>query len=306
MATDDSYTWEAYRYNPSMVLAIIAIVLFGLATITACYQLLRGLSQAPAASNAKRQIYSVIPFILGGVFEIIGYIGRALSHNNTKALRPYIIQAILLLVAPALFAATIYMSLARIIVQLQAERFSIIPVRWLTKLFVLGDIISFFLQAAGGGIQAGGSQALFDLGKKLIVVGLFVQIAFFGLFIAVLAVFYIRITSKPTCLATDFRQFPSKWRNWVMVIATLFSCSILIFIRSIVRVVEYLQGNSGTIISHEAYLYALDGLMMLGTMIIFNLEDISLYYSQSAKQKLEFESHAMADYGKTENSPLFH
>jgi hypothetical protein len=43
--------------------------------------------------------------------EIVGYIGRA----KPDTLGAYIIQSIFLLVAPALFAASIYMELGRIV-----------------------------------------------------------------------------------------------------------------------------------------------------------------------------------------------
>ncbi len=37
--------------------------------------------------------------------EGIGYIGRIMSHSNPKTLGPYIMQTLLLLVAPALFVS---------------------------------------------------------------------------------------------------------------------------------------------------------------------------------------------------------
>ena len=55
----------------------------------------------------------------------------------------------LILVAPALFAASIYMTLGRIIIKLDAQNESLIPVRFLTKIFVVGDVISFLLQCGG-------------------------------------------------------------------------------------------------------------------------------------------------------------
>lgn len=51
--------------------------------------------------------------------------------------------------APPLLAASIYMTLGRLIVRLDAESASVVPVRWLTKVFVVGDVISFLLQCAG-------------------------------------------------------------------------------------------------------------------------------------------------------------
>ena len=86
-----------------------------------------------------------------GAVEYIGYVGRAVSSRQTPdwTLGPYIVQAVLLLVAPALFAATIYMELGRIIGLVDGEHHSIIKKRWLTKMFVCGDILSFLMQSGG-------------------------------------------------------------------------------------------------------------------------------------------------------------
>lgn len=83
--------------------------------------------------------------------EWIGYIGRALGHKETPnwTLGPYILQNILLLLAPALFAASIYMVLGRIIRITGGQAHSLIRCNWLTKVFVIGDVVSFLTQASG-------------------------------------------------------------------------------------------------------------------------------------------------------------
>jgi len=58
-------------------------------------------------------------------------------------------QILLLLVAPALVAASIYMVLGRIIALVEGECHSPIRQKWLTKLFVSGDVLSFLMQATG-------------------------------------------------------------------------------------------------------------------------------------------------------------
>lgn len=58
-------------------------------------------------------------------------------------------QSILLLLGPTLFSASIYMILGRLVVLLEADAYSLIRPRWLTKLFVLGDVLSFFAQGGG-------------------------------------------------------------------------------------------------------------------------------------------------------------
>src|SRR6266536_4290911 len=71
---------------------------------------------------------------------------------------PYVIQSVLLLVAPALFAASIYITLGRIIRCVKGEKHSIIRVNWLTKLFVIGDVLSFFVQGGVAGMMVSGKE----------------------------------------------------------------------------------------------------------------------------------------------------
>lgn len=149
-----------YYYTPSAAAAAIFVVLFGISTLLHSYQLIR------------TRAWLMIPFLIGGfsksnttfplyhrhladhlspLVETIGYIGRLLSSqeapNFTK--NPYIIQSTLLLIAPAFFAASIYMVLGRIIRMIDAEQYSLIRVKWLTKIFVCGDVLSFLMQASG-------------------------------------------------------------------------------------------------------------------------------------------------------------
>lgn len=71
------------------------------------------------------------------------------SQSPNWTLGPYLIQSLFLLLAPALLAASIYMFLGRIILVLQAEDLALLKKKWLTKLFVTGDVLSFMLQGAG-------------------------------------------------------------------------------------------------------------------------------------------------------------
>jgi hypothetical protein len=55
----------------------------------------------------------------------------------------------LILLGPALLAASIYMILGRLIRMLGAEEYALIRTNWMTKVFVTGDVLSFFAQGAG-------------------------------------------------------------------------------------------------------------------------------------------------------------
>ena len=83
--------------------------------------------------------------------EIVGYACRIWSNKQSPnpTIGPYVVQTLLILVAPALFAASIYMILGRIIVTVDAEHHSLIKKKWLTKVFVTSDVITFFVQLGG-------------------------------------------------------------------------------------------------------------------------------------------------------------
>ncbi|KAH6971126.1 RTA1 like protein-domain-containing protein [Ilyonectria sp. MPI-CAGE-AT-0026] len=227
--------FKLYRYDPSMTAAVIFIILF-----------------------SAIQLYTRI-------IQFIGYIGRAVSSSQSPdwTVKPYIVQTLLLLVAPALYAASIYMILGRIILLTDGEQHSIVKRKWLTKLFVCGDVVSFFMQGAGGGIMASGTVEAMETGEHIIIGGLVVQIVVFSLFAAVAGIFHRRMWLAPT---TKVLTGNIPWQSYLH---TLYGASLLIMIRSLFRLIEYAQGNAGYLISHEVFLYIFDSVLMFGTMVLF-------------------------------------
>ncbi|KAL1617087.1 hypothetical protein SLS56_011160 [Neofusicoccum ribis] len=113
---------------------------------------------------------------------------------------PYIQQTLLLLVAPALFAASIYMGLGRIT---DGVTQSLIQLKWLTKIFVCGDVVSFVLQGAGGGVMASGTVEALEKGEHVVIGGLVVQVLFFSFFVVVGTVFHYQMRMVPTAKVTQ-------------------------------------------------------------------------------------------------------
>ena len=154
------------------------------------------------------------------------------------------------------------MELGRIVLMIKADKALFIRRTWLTKIFVMGDVISFLVQAGGAGLLASGNADEIKIGKTIVVVGLFLQVAFFGLFVIAAAVFHSRIVKAPTQLSYE--------RPCRKHMVGLYIVSILIFIRSIVRVVEYIQGYDGYIMRHEVFLYVFDGVVMFIAVVSMN------------------------------------
>ncbi|KAJ4988411.1 RTA1 like protein [Stagonosporopsis vannaccii] len=285
-ALDDPNAYVLYRYYPSQVAAIIFVVLFALTTMLHIFQLV------------KKRTWYFIPLVVGGLckvyIETIGFVGRVLSKDDIWALGPFIMQSLLILVAPALFAASIYIILGRIILMVDGERYSMIRQKWLTKTFVAGDVLSFLMQGSGGGIMAMGTLNSMELGEKIIIGGLFVQLIFFSLFVCVAGDFHRRLMKEipikkrytPGALFRKTRHNRIDSSNtpiaavlsceavhelpWKRHLYVLYATSALILVRSIFRVIEYIQGNAGYLLSHEVYLYIFDATLMFLVMALFN------------------------------------
>ncbi|KAI1379577.1 hypothetical protein F4677DRAFT_442551 [Hypoxylon crocopeplum] len=168
----------------------------------------------------RHRTWSFIPFLIGCLFETIGYAARGYSAKQTPdwTLMPYIIQSLLILLGPTMFAASIYVVLGRLIRSLKGEAFSLI-------------------RGGGGGILATAkSDSSQSLGNNVILFGLGVQIVFFGCFMIVTAVFHVRIAARPT---SKSQATVTPWRNFLWV---LYFASLLIMVRSIFRMAEYGQG----------------------------------------------------------------
>jgi hypothetical protein len=134
------------------------------------------------------------------------------------------------------------------------------------------------------------------LGERIIIGGLFVQLIFFAFFIVVAGVFHYRLvknqpiqnryTLSSLFKSRKHRQISSSSSimpisavlsqaalsdlPWQRHLFNLYFTSALIMIRSIFRVVEYIGGNAGYLLSHEVFLYVFDATLMLFVMVSFN------------------------------------
>ncbi|KAJ5327677.1 hypothetical protein N7452_008067 [Penicillium brevicompactum] len=196
--------FKLYHYNPSAGAAVAFAAVFGLTT---CY-----------VNNVHLPV------------ETFGYLARYASAEETPnwTTKPYIAQSLMLLLAPAFFAASIYMILGRIIRVLNGASCSMVRPSWLTKIFVTGDVLSFLIQSGGGGMLATAKTASkIDLGNNMIVVGLFVQIIFFGFFILVSLVFHRRMLKTPLHDGSDGYLQSKEAFVYVFDAALMFICCLL-------------------------------------------------------------------------------
>ena len=251
---DQMANFRFYYYEPSMTAAILFTILFGLTTLVHAFQLVRS------------KTWFMIPFLIGGIFECVGYIGRVLSALENPGPYdkiPYIIQSLLLLIAPPFFAASIYMELGRVVAMVDGEKKLFIRRTWLTKTFVIGDVVTFLVQATGSSMMASSDPDRVSMAHYIVIGGLFLQILFFGLFVVAATTFHARLAPSPTQTALE--------RPWTKHMISLYVVSMLILIRSIVRALGFTQGYDGYIMTHEVFLYCFDAALMFIAMVMMNI-----------------------------------
>lgn len=207
------------------------------------------------------------PSCLGHLIRLVetgGYYGRAWGHRGPADFRAFVLQILLLLVAPIFLAATVYMSLARIVTAVDAEpRHSLIRPKWLAKIFVTFDVLCFLVQIAGAGMQCTTSASMAKLGEKVTIVGLVLQILVTAYFVIAAATFHRRINLSPTVISGHLNK------QLVRNLQCIYTASMFILVRNIFRVAEFAEGFDGAVSKSEAYIYVFDATLMALVVWIF-------------------------------------
>jgi hypothetical protein len=242
----DVYLWE---YLPSLPGAITFTILFLIITILHGWRMYR------------TKLWFCIPFFIGGVCEVLGYFFRAIAWNATNSLAIYIMQSLFLLLPPVFFAATLYMVYSRLVRAIGGEKCSLVSIRWTTRLFVIGDFITFNIQGNGGGLLA--NEKLAHVGNIIVIAGLIAQILLFLAFVICCVVFHRRFRAylRHTSIPVEVR--------WEAYLNMLYFTSASILVRNIFRVVEFIMGKQGYLQQYEWPTFVFDSVLMLLVMVAF-------------------------------------
>ncbi|KFY44780.1 hypothetical protein V494_01305 [Pseudogymnoascus sp. VKM F-4513 (FW-928)] len=225
-----------------------------------------------------------------GICETFGYYGRTKAHENVSEIGSWMLQNVLILGGPTFLAATVYMSLGRYIIALDAREHAMIAPRWITRIYILIDVVCFVSQFMGAGIQASGDPKIIDIGNKAILGGLIFQLIAFAFFVFMAIRVHFRLNSQHEV----YTVVPSRWPVSRKYFWGLYVVSVLFILRNLVRAIEYAQqANSGgisyatrnkdgsitmpekdghsSIGSNEIFLYIFDAAPMALVALIFLL-----------------------------------
>lgn len=191
--------------------------------------------------------------------ETFSYYGRYWLSNEPQNFKAYVLYLLLNLPAPIFLAATMYMSIRRIIESLEANELSPLRPSLMSKLFVFGDIVCFGVQMAGVGLSVTTSASLQKTGGVVVVIGLVFQILVFLVFVILVWKFFSRCKGQ---VGSD--AIP--WKRYIMA---LLGASGFIVVRNLVQGIQHASDGESYIATHEAFAYIFDAVPIFFVVGIF-------------------------------------
>ncbi|KAJ7610624.1 RTA1-like protein [Mycena polygramma] len=249
----------AYGYVPHEGVAILFLTLFGISTLLHAVQ-----------ATYFRMWWLFPTACLCGVGELIGWSGRLWSSFSPRAGDPYMMQITTTIIAPTPLIAVNFILLSRIIARLGPAYSRLTPKAY-TRIFLTCDIIALIVQGGGGGIAASSHKiSSQQLGGNIMLGGIVFQFIAICVYTACGVDFLRRhAANKPVrALIASTERGVLDTRLRLMISAIGFS-TLVLFIRSIYRIVELADGWTGRVITTEVYFNVLDGGMV--TLAIFTM-----------------------------------
>ncbi|CAO1618554.1 unnamed protein product [Parajaminaea phylloscopi] len=212
---------------------------------------------------------------IGAFFSFLGFILRCVQRNNQASQGLYIAMYLFVVLSPACFLAFNYIVYGRLLTAVtgidrsqtgKAARrvkspYSPVPPRSYTAIFVVSDVVTFLIQAAGGGMQTSKSPIRLT-GDKVFLAGVVLQLASYVFFTVLMVWAHIKLVrDEPEVYSLRpsniLRQPP------LTVLFGLYLSSLFIIIRQIYRSIEMAQGYGGTLFTTEIYTMLLDAMPLL-------------------------------------------
>ncbi|KAG5658346.1 hypothetical protein KAF25_010527 [Fusarium avenaceum] len=232
-----------YFFDPSFAANLAFCVLFGMTTLRFCWVV-----------------------IMGAAWETIAFAFKTLGSHHQQNIMYLTWGQILFLLSPLWINAFVYMAVARMVyVRMPGRELLGVKAIRMTLLFVCLDIFLFLVQGAGGSMLSStdGDQNTIDIGMKVYMAGVALQLVVVLIFTGITAFFYHKLRQ------IEGRSIGCmKWLIWTML-----AVLILIVVRIVYRLVEFGPGVNAhnQLLIHEEYPLCLDATPILIALVLLNV-----------------------------------
>ncbi|KAG2425793.1 hypothetical protein HXX76_013418 [Chlamydomonas incerta] len=250
-ATGDDLLVQLFGEMPAIAPAVIALILYALAGLVALLL------------TWRTRAWFMCVVTITAWLEALGFAARVIVINSPN-LNVYIGMQALLIITPVILPLVDYIVVGRLVALGDAAALHrwIKPV-YIPRFFLASDVFTLMLQGAGGGLISSTDPKSRDMGRNLLLAGLFLQLGFFTAFTAL------------TAWAQTNRGFGLRERSKALIprLGTVFACLYttiaLMYLRNIFRTVEFIMGYDGYLATHEAFFYGFDFVPIFGSVLIF-------------------------------------
>ncbi|KAF5490082.1 Uncharacterized protein CGCS363_v012067 [Colletotrichum siamense] len=233
-----------YGYVPSFAAGVALSVLFSIPLFYHTFQSIR-----------LRATVSILLAI-----GALSWVSRAYAGKCPYNADAFMSQIVTLIIAPVFFASAIYVLLGKLIINLGPSSSSISP-KWYIIVFCTCDVLALIIQAIGGAMASiADTDEDMSMGSQIMLGGIAVQLFTMTLFGGFLGDFFWRVFSHVR---------GSVIYGMKLVFVSLTISFVMVYIRSVYRVIELAQGWNGYFLTHEVYFIALDAVVMVIAVAIF-------------------------------------
>lgn len=241
-----SEPYDQYGYQPSLVAGIIFSIIFGSIALSQLFFVFR------------TRAWWMLFFVIGASLECMGWIARTVAHNCSYSDTLSTMQVATLIMGPAWTQVGVYLTSYVLISKVFGKDVSpIAPAVYIWIIFWV-DTICLSLQAIGGGIAGASvtSGSSPTTGTHIMVAGIIAQLVSGCGFAVYLAIIIPRAFDKIKA---------SKQLTFVCIGMIL--STTMMTLRGFYRSVELSQGWTGYLITHQAFVIALDASPMVVAML---------------------------------------
>ncbi|KAF2720945.1 RTA1-domain-containing protein [Polychaeton citri CBS 116435] len=208
----------------------------------------------------------------GALLMCVGFIMREVGAFRIDDLGILVASVVLTLAGPPVYAGADYFILGRTLYYIPWLS-PVYPGR-VVQVFIAADFIVEMLIGNGAARMANtsNSRAEREVGEIMVKVALLLQAVMFIIYVAILAIWHRRVKR--------FGLLTPKLRSvgWM-----LYASAVLITIRCIFRVVEFFEGYTGELYTHEVYFYVFEATLMLLNSVLLNVFHPGRYFPQKSK-----------------------
>ncbi|KAI0364848.1 RTA1 like protein [Pilatotrama ljubarskyi] len=224
--------------------------------------------------------------VLAGSGEIIGWVGRTMSHYEPLDHNAYLIQTVTLIVSPTPLIGALFITFGRMSARL-GQQYSRVSPGLYSRIFFTArlpdneqDFVALLIQSVGGGLAATADTV--D-GSNIMLGGIVFQLVSLSVFCVLMGEYLFRrmqdkpprpsvVNVSPTDNVTLGSPEASPIPKPLMYLAIALCVeSACLYIRAIYRTVELADGWDGQVIQTQYLFVIFDGVMVFTTMALINV-----------------------------------